>query len=93
MSVLGLFEWDRQKSDANLAKHGISFTTATAMWSDPNLARLKSKAGEFEEDRYLCIAKIDSLIWSAIITYREQHIRIIFVRRARKSEVKIYEKK
>lgn len=92
MTVFGMFEWDDQKSNSNLIKHGISFSTAIAMWRDSHLARLKSRAAELDEVRYLCIGKIDQLIWSAIITYRESRIRIISVRRAQKLEVRIYEK-
>jgi uncharacterized DUF497 family protein len=37
------------------------------------------------------IGCIDNKHWSAVITYRESNIRIISVRRSRKSEVKLYE--
>jgi len=40
-------------------------------------------------DRY--IDKISDKSWSAIITYRNQKVRIISVRRARKEEIEIYE--
>ncbi len=30
------FEWDPQKAELNLKKHGVSFETATEAFSDPN---------------------------------------------------------
>jgi hypothetical protein len=39
------------------------------------------------------IGKIGDKHWSAVITYRNEKIRIISVRRARKEEVAIYESK
>jgi uncharacterized DUF497 family protein len=29
------FEWDPEKSEANLKKHGISFNEAASVFSDP----------------------------------------------------------
>ena len=39
----------------------------------------------------MVIGKIDSGHWSEITTVRDKRVRIISVRHARKSEVKIYE--
>ncbi|MEL6462947.1 MAG: BrnT family toxin, partial [Cyanobacteria bacterium J06621_15] len=44
-----------------------------------------------EEQRFLVIGLINQKCWAAIITYREERVRIISVRRARDEEVKIYE--
>ncbi|MBF2014770.1 MAG: BrnT family toxin [Rivularia sp. T60_A2020_040] len=44
-----------------------------------------------EESRFLVIGLINQKSWAAIITYREERVRIISVRRARDEEVKIYE--
>lgn len=37
------------------------------------------------------MGKIKGKHWSAVITYREERVRIISVRRARPEEVEIYE--
>ena len=42
------------------------------------------------ESRYLLIGKYDNKIWSAIFNLRNQKIRIVSVRRARKNEEEIY---
>ena len=41
--------------------------------------------------RWLVIGRIDGKHWSAVVTYREEKIRIISVRRSRDEEVVIYE--
>jgi len=83
------FEFDDSKSQSNLAKHGINFLDAQELWTDPD--RVEIPARIEGEARFLIIGKIAQKCWSAIITYRENRIRIISVRRSRKEEVAIYE--
>jgi hypothetical protein len=83
------FEFDPDKSVANLQKHGIDFRRAQALWVDPDLIEILAKTED--EPRYLVIGKIDGKHWSAVITYRSDIIRIISVRRSREEEIAIYE--
>ena len=83
------FEFDEGKSTSNLEKHGIDFFEAQKLWKDPNFIELK--ANTTDELRYMVIGKINTKHWSAITTVRDKKIRIISVRHARKSEVRIYE--
>jgi uncharacterized DUF497 family protein len=83
------FEFDSQKSSSNLKKHGIDFVDAQLLWLDPNLLEIAAKTTD--EPRYLTIGKILDKHWSAVITYRNENIRIISVRRARDEEIEIYE--
>jgi uncharacterized protein len=83
------FEFDPAKSKSNLAKHGIDFVEAQALWADPMLLEIPAKTDD--EPRYLVIGLIEEKHWSAVITYRETNIRLISVRRARREEVEIYE--
>ena len=83
------FEFDLAKSEANKTKHGIDFIDAQELWSDPDLLEVPAKTTD--EQRFIVIGKIDEKHWSGIITYRDEHIRIISVRRARKEEVELYE--
>lgn len=84
------FEYDQKKSQSNQLKHMINFSEAQRIWDDPRRIefRLKHVCGE---QRHQTIARIDDLIWTAIITYRNDAIRIISVRRARKQEIALYE--
>ena len=83
------FEYDPNKSAANLVKHGIDFEAAKALWSDP--AALEVPAKVLDEPRFIVIGKIGSQHWTAVITYRAETIRIISVRRARDNEKNAYE--
>ena len=83
------FEFDKGKSQINKKKHGIDFIEAQALWGDPD--RIEIPAKTIDEDRFLIIGKISDEFWSTIITYRNERVRIISVRRSRKEEIEIYE--
>lgn len=83
------FEFDSKKSLSNLNKHGIDFTDAQALWDDPDLIEVHTKSDD--EPRSLVIGYIGEKLWSAVITYRDENIRIISVRRSRETEVLLYE--
>jgi uncharacterized protein len=84
-----MFEFDEAKSRASLEKHGIDFVVAQHLWDDPEM--LEITAQSIEEPRFLVIGRILGQHWSAVITYRDQNIRLISVRRARSEEVTLYE--
>lgn len=83
------FEFDESKSLANLEKHGIDFLAAQELWDDPDVLEIKAKSDD--EERCIAIGLIHDKHWSAVITYRDESIRLISVRRSRKQEVKFYE--
>jgi uncharacterized DUF497 family protein len=83
------FEFDPKKSSANKKKHGIDFIAAQSLWDDPDLLEIPAKTTD--EPRYLVIGKIFQKHWSGIITYRQDKVRIISVRRSRPEEVEFYE--
>jgi len=83
------FEYDPAKSESNQSKHGINFEQAQQLWLDPR--RFEIQAKSMIELRFMVIGKIEGRCWSAIVTYREQTVRIISVRRSRKEEVGLYE--
>ena len=83
------FQYDPRKSLANLKKHGIDFEQAQILWDDPNLLELKARSDD--EPRSLIIAHLNEYYWSAVVTYRDEEVRIISVRRSRIAEVELYE--
>jgi uncharacterized DUF497 family protein len=84
-----MFEFDPAKSAANLEKHGIDFEEVQAVWSDP--LRLEIPARTFGEARWALIGRIGARHWTVIFTRREDRLRLISARRARKEEVAVYE--
>ena len=85
-----IFEFDQAKSAANRQKHGIDFDTAQTLWKDLKLLRVPVRSND--ELRYQMIGMIGVKHWSAVITYRGECIRLISVRRARKTEIEYYER-
>lgn len=83
------FEFDDKKSNSNLNKHEIDFIEAQSLWDDPDYIEVQARSDN--EPRSLVIGLIAKKHWSAVITYREDNIRIISVRRSRILEVKLYE--
>ena len=83
------FEFNSKKSNTDKNKHGIDFIEAQELWNDVDLLEIPAKTTD--EARFLVIGKIDDKHWTGIITYRNDNIRIISVRRARNEEVELYE--
>jgi uncharacterized DUF497 family protein len=83
------FEFDDTNSEANLETHGIDFHAAQKLWGDPDL--LEVQAHSDDESRFVLIGLVGEKHWSAVVTYRDGKVRLISVRRSRKTEVELYE--
>ncbi|MQA11638.1 MAG: BrnT family toxin [Pseudonocardiaceae bacterium] len=83
------FEFDPNRSQANRDKHGIDFVRAQDRWYDPS--RVQIPVRTVDEPRWLIIGLVEGKHWSAVITMRQDSIRIISVRRSRVEEIAIYE--
>jgi len=86
-----IFEWDEGKSQIYKSKHRIDFETARNLWLDEN--RVEIHAPYPLENRNILIAEYQNKLWAAVYTMRGDTLRIISVRRARKKETILYEKK
>jgi len=87
------FEWDPGKAAKNLAKHGVRFADATAVFED-DLALTMRDPSEKDEERWVTIG-MDSLnrILVVIYTWRGEGIRVISARLATPRESGQYEEK
>jgi len=83
------FEFDEAKSRSNKAKHGIDFVEAQALWLDDMFIEVPARTQD--EPRFVVIGMIAGQHWSAVITYRDEKVRLISVRRSRNEEVMLYE--
>jgi uncharacterized protein len=84
------FEYDLAKSQSNKLKHEIDFEEAQQLWND--VFRIEIESRLTAESRFIVIGKLQSKHWSAIVTYRGNVVRIISVRRSRKTEIELYER-
>ncbi len=84
-----VFDFDEVKSRTNAAKHGIDFVLAQALWADEDHVEVEARTQS--ERRWIVVGRINGRLWAAVIAKRDDTIRIISVRRARKSERDVYE--
>ncbi len=83
------FEFDGQKSRLNKIKHGVDFHEAQKIWDGPYMEFMAKS--DFEH-RFAVIGPLDGKLFTCIVTWRNEKIRIISCRRAREKEQKLYEK-
>jgi uncharacterized DUF497 family protein len=85
------FEWDENKRQANLAKHGIDFVAALNVFYDKNRLESIDNRKDYGEIRIKTIGKIKNELLTAVVnTDRNDIIRIISARRANKKESEEY---
>ncbi len=88
-----LFEWDEDKNQSNISKHGISFEEAQAVFYDENALLIDDPDHSDAEERFILIGISASLRLLVVChCYRQADyvIRIISARKATKFESKQY---
>jgi uncharacterized DUF497 family protein len=88
------FSWDSRKAASNLKKHGVDFTEARTVFSDPRHGTLEDEAHSFGEVRFVTIGR-SSLGRVLVVAHLEddETIRIISARIATKQEAQGYEER
>ena len=82
------FEWDEDKNQENIRKHGLDFADAWEIFEAPMLTALDTRA-EYGEDRWTGIGFLGNRIVVVVFTERgEDTTRIISLRKALKHERK-----
>ena len=85
------FEWDEQKNNENIRKHGFDFADAWEIFEAPMRTALDLRE-DYGEERLRGIGFLGNRIVVVIFTYRnEDTIRLISLRKALKHERKKFE--
>lgn len=88
------FQWDYDKEQINISKHGIDFDTAIKVFNDDYRIEKFDKKHSDDEDRYITIGMIDDIAVVLMVVYTEREegtiIRIISARKATNRERKMY---
>jgi uncharacterized DUF497 family protein len=86
------FEWDDEKAEANLVKHGVSFDEAKTVFDDPLYVDFYDPDHSFNEHRYIIIGESRQRRL-LIVSYTEQNdvVRLISAREVTRSERETYE--
>ncbi len=85
------FEWDNQKNQSNIIKHGFDFVDASRIFKLPMIVEYDERENYYE-DRLIAIGLLDGRV--VVIVYTEpdeETIRIISLRKALSHERKYYE--
>lgn len=82
------FEWDEDKRQRNLAKHEIDFIDARHLFDGRPITQTMSPFAY--EERYITVGVLHGRFVAAIWTYRNDNVRFISVRRARRQEIAQY---
>lgn len=91
------YEWDYNKNQSNIIKHGIDFDQAKRVFEDPNLLTFEDKRFGYGEKREISIGRLllttqrQIIIVVVVHTSRNGNIRLISARKASKKERKRYE--
>lgn len=86
------FEWDSDKAEANLRKHGVSFDEAVTVFGDPLSVLLSDPDHSEGEERYLVLGQsAQGRLLVVAFVERPPRTRIISARLAIRRERKDYE--
>ena len=84
-------EWDPEKADSNLKKHGVSFEEAATALLDPMALAQEDPASEGEPRWVLIGMSAQMRILTVVYTLRRQdRVRLISARKATRKETKHY---
>ncbi len=82
------FEWDDNKEQINIKKHGMDFETASRVFDDENRIEIYDDLHSDYEDRYITIGMIDEITCIAMVVYTERGTDVIRIVSARKATPK-----
>ncbi len=83
------FEWDEDKRQSNLSKHGIDFVRAAGIFNSPILEKEDNRY-DYGESRFIALGETNGIVLFVVYTMRGSVYRIISARRATKREQRQY---
>lgn len=84
------FQWDAGKAASNLAKHGVPFDYAVAVFLDPRWVDFDASREGDRETRRKAVGVIEGKLFVVVYTDRAGACRIISARRANAMEQGVY---
>ncbi len=84
------FEWDDNKNQLNITKHGIDFNDAKRVFEDNKRLSSEDNRKNYGEKRWITIGKLKSVLIVVVYTHKTDVIRIISARLASKKEREKY---
>jgi uncharacterized DUF497 family protein len=84
-----IFEWDENKNISNIRKHGIDFKDSSKIFTNPMITKVDDRK-DYKEKRWISLGNLENIVVILVYTKRGKNIRLISIRKANKSERKIY---
>lgn len=87
------FEWDDQKNESNLRKHGLQFNDILSVFEDNNAILFDDPEHSIGEERFIIIGmslKMGICLVCHCYKSNDEIIRIISARKATKHEIRQY---
>ena len=86
------YDWDDEKAESNLEKHGVSFEEAATVFDDPLYVDFYDPDHSFDEHRYLIMGQ-STAGRLLIVSYTERNdiVRLISAREVTSAERRAYE--
>jgi len=85
------FEWDENKAEINIKKHGVTFEEATEVFFDPFYQTGDASVDDKENRDFIIGYTFSQRLLLAVYTERKEKTRIISARPATRAERKVYE--
>ena len=91
MVVHGKFEWDSNKNEINIKKHGLSFDAIIEVFNDPYfIEKIDIEHSTLEEERLIGIGSLNGFVIITIVYTERDRTRLISSRLATKKEEAFY---
>jgi uncharacterized DUF497 family protein len=85
------FEWDENKAQSNVQKHGVTFEEAAEVFFDPFYQTGDASMNDNEERDFIIGYTFSQRLLLAVYTERGNRTRIISARPTTRAERKVYE--
>jgi uncharacterized protein len=86
------YEWEDNKNQSNLEKHGLDFQDAELIFSGKVITFIDDRY-DYGEKRFITLGEVENRIVVVVHTQRGFTVRIISMRKANEREKKIYFKR
>ena len=87
-----MYEWDKEKNEQNLSKHGLSFEDAEQVFSGPCVT-FEDARYDYDEERFITLGLLAGRVVVIAHTPRGKRTRIISMRKANSREQKAYQER
>ena len=71
-----MFEWDADKGQENIARHGVDFVRAAMIFQNPVIAEIDARK-QYGETRYRALGHIEDEFYVVIYTWRGKTCRLV----------------